>query len=77
MTRRAALRFLQFLWPSAAVALIVQSAAVTWLGSPEGQAAWAGLLGPLSGLVLAMGAAAGGGPLAADAIKAKAGKLEP
>lgn len=73
--KRPALLYLQIAWPSAAIALLIQSMAVTWLGGPAAAATWAGLLPILSGLVLAMGAAAGGGPLVADQIKARAGTL--
>jgi hypothetical protein len=69
--------FLQLAWPSAALALILQSVALTWLGKPEAVAAWAAVLPILSGIVTMMGIAAGGGPLIADQIRAKGpGKVD-
>lgn len=70
------LLFIQFAWPVLAVILIVNSIVVTWFGSPGQINAWLGLLPMSTAIVSLMGAAAGGGPLVADQIKAKAGVLE-
>jgi len=75
MSKRAPLRFLQTAWVALGLALFLQSAAIAWLGTPAQVAAWTVLLPILSGIDLAMGAAAGGGPLLSDKIKASAGTL--
>jgi hypothetical protein len=73
MTQKSpTLAYLQFAWPTAAGVLVLQSIAISWLGGTETIAAWSALLPILSGIVLAMGAAAGGGPLVADHIKSRA-----
>ena len=73
--KNPALVMLQMAWPWAGISLIVNSIVLAWAGTPAQVAAWAGLLPVLSGIVTLMGALAGGGPLVADQIKAKAGVL--
>ena len=67
--------FIQFTWPILGIILVANSLVVTWFGSPEQINAWLGLLPLSTAIVSLMGAAAGGGPLVADQIKAKAGVL--
>jgi len=74
--RRAPLKFLQYTWPCLAASAIINSILITWFGSAAQAAAWAGLLPLVSGVITIMAAAAGGGPLIADQIKAKAGLLK-
>lgn len=69
------LLFIQFAWPILGILLIVNSIIITWIGTPTQINAWLGLLPLSTAVVSLMGAAAGGGPLVADQIKAKAGVL--
>ncbi|OHE63843.1 MAG: hypothetical protein A2001_01390 [Treponema sp. GWC1_61_84] len=73
--KRSALRFLQRFWPCAAGAVIANSIALSWMGEPSRVSAWIGMLPLISGVITLLGVAAGGGPLVADQIKAKAGVL--
>lgn len=75
-SRRAPLRFLQYAWPCVAFVVVANSIATTWAGSVEQVHSWIEQLPLLSGIVTIMAAAAGGGPLLADQIKAKAGILK-
>lgn len=75
--KNKALVYIQFAWPSAAIVMILNSILVAWLGSSTQVSAWINLVPLVSGVVTFMGVAAGGGPLVADQIKAKAGVLTP
>ena len=76
MSRRGPLRFLQYLWPLASVAILANTALIIWAGDLVQANAWIEALPIMSGIVAIMGTAAGGGPLVSDHIKAKAGILE-
>ncbi len=74
--RRGTLVFLQYLWPCLAASAVVNTVIVTWAGTPGQVIAWSNALPVISGIVAIMAAAAGGGPLISDQIKAKAGILK-
>jgi len=74
--RSGALRLIQFMWPMVVLLVMINTIAMTWFGSPDRVSMWAESLPILSGLASLMAVAAGGGPLVADQIKAKAGILK-
>jgi hypothetical protein len=67
------LRILQILWPILVAIVIIQSIAVCYF--PESAALWISMLPTIMGLIGITATVAGGGPLVADQIKAKAGIL--
>jgi hypothetical protein len=66
---------LQASFPVLSGVLVGQSIAVAWTTSPDPASRWIQMLPIVGGVVGALGAAAGIGPLAADKIKQQAGVL--